>query len=192
VQPSYLRLLFSAAVLLVLINVAHSQAQSASRFTGTWILDESRNGPAREIWFVNRAHKFVVNQVGSTLTIDADGSIADVPDQLSYNLDGSDITTINHSAGDIPGWIRKLRTNLTMQEASLVARTSHVSETGGHENVSVTIVLTFQLLSNDREMRVERTGFRPIPPESLHGRPYKQEDDFLYRKDSAIYVKAPQ
>src|SRR5262249_31391038 len=159
--PSYLRLLFSAAVLLVLIDVAHSQSPSAARFRGTWILDESRNGRAREIWFVNRAHKFVINEAGSSVTIDADGNIADAPGPLTYNLDGSEITTITHSAGDIPGWVRKLRTNVITRGASLIAHPSHVSETGGHENVSMTIVLTFQLLSNDREMRVERTGFRP-------------------------------
>jgi hypothetical protein len=121
--------------------------------------------------------------------IDAGNSIADVPGGLTYAIDGSEITTINRSAGDIPGWIRKVRTKLIIDSGKLVAHTSHVSDTAGRENVSVTVVLTFTLLSNGRELKVERTGFRPNPPASLHDQPYRREDDLLYQKDSAIYVK---
>jgi hypothetical protein len=187
-----MRTRFYLAVVTVLLTTVLSRAQSIQGFTGSWILDAARSGPAGEVWFVGRAHKFVISQIGTALTIDADGSIADVPWPLTYNLDGSEITTINHSAGDIPGWIRKVRTKLILDGGTLVAHASHVSESAGHENVSVTVVLTFTLLAKGREMKVERTGFRPNPPASLHGRPYRQEDDLLYQKDSAIYVKLAQ
>jgi hypothetical protein len=180
------------AIVTVFLAPVLASAQGIQDFSGTWTLDTARSGPAAGVWFLSRAHKFVVSQVASGLVIDADASIADVPGPLTYATDGSEITTINHSVGDIPGWIRKVRTKLIREGASLVTHTSHVSETAGHENVSVTVVLTFTLLANGREMTVERTGFRPKPPPSLHGRPYRQEDDLLYRKDSAIYVKVAQ
>ena len=180
----------SIVILLVAVSAIFSQAQGIPNFAGTWILDEARSGQPREIWFVGRAHKFIIDQTASGLSIDADGSIADVSGPLTYSLDGSETTLINHSAGDISGWIRKLRTTLIVNDASLVTHTSHVSDTVGHERASVTVVLTFTLLANGREMKVERTGFRPTPPAVLHGRPYRQGDDLLYRKDTAIYVKA--
>jgi hypothetical protein len=151
-------------------------------------LDESRSGPAREIWFVGRAHKFVFNQAGSQFTLEADGSIADVVGPLVYSLDGSEITTINHSIGDIPGWTRKIRTKAMMDGTAVETHTSHVSEMA--DRAGVTVVLKFTLLPDGRSMTVERSGFRPVPPPMLHGRPYRQEDDLLYRKDTAIYVRA--
>src|SRR5689334_4433037 len=153
---------------VVVLSAVFSRAQGIPDFSGTWVLDEARSGQAREIWFVGRAQKFVIGRTASGLSIDADRSIDDVSGPLVYNTDGSETTTINHSAGEIPEWIRKLRTKLIVDNASLVTHTSHVSGTASHERVSVTVVLTFTLLADGRELKVERTGFRPAPPPTLH------------------------
>jgi hypothetical protein len=178
----YARKLFASVTLLAFLLTARDvvgakttffgQAPERSDFSGIWTLDEDRSGPPREVWFISRAGKFTISQLGSELKLDADASIADVEGPLTYRLDGSEITTINHSAGDIAGWTRKIRTKAMMDRTTLVLHTSHLSETtdratgNTHENVAVTIVLIFRLLPNGREMTVERTGFRPVPPQT--------------------------
>jgi hypothetical protein len=72
--------------------------------------------------------------------------------------------------------------------STVVTHTSHVSQSA--DRAAVTVVLTFTLLEDGRSMRVEKTGFRPVAPASLHWRSYRQEDDLLYRKDAGIYVRA--
>ncbi len=192
----HLRRVFAGVALFAFGTSASGVPQSLSDFSGTWVLDAARSGQAREVWFVSRAHKFIINQTASELAIDSDGSIADVAGPLVYKLDGSEITTANLSMGDIPGWTRKIQTKAILDGATVVTYTSHVSETtdrnkgSTRETVGVTIVLTFTLSSNGRDLIVERTGFRPVPPPTLHDRPYRQEDDLVYRKDTATYVKS--
>src|SRR5262249_19546105 len=132
---AFVRILWNFSLLAAFLCGA--AAQSKQNFSGTWILDEARSGPAHEVWFSSRAHKFVISQAGPELIIDAGGGIADVRGALAYNVDGREITTVNDSIGEIPGWTRKLRTKAVMDGDTLVTYTSHVSITD-RENVAVT------------------------------------------------------
>jgi len=149
------------------------------------------------MWNQRRARQFVITQTAREVTIDtADGSLFGVPDPVTdsplvYKLDGSTLGVVDRSLGDLPGFSRKIETEAAWDDSRLVTRTTHFSETASGASGGVTRQVTFWLPASGREMAVDRTGYRTSkdPPTLLHGRPYRLEDDLVYARDSAIYVK---
>jgi hypothetical protein len=112
-----------------------------------------------------------------------------------YRLDGRTLTFSDDSAGEIPNWERKVGTDATWDGESLTLHTDPFAEVTDPANGELSVrhsinsLLTFRLATGGRELTVERTGFRVIPPTVLHGLPYRREDDLAYRTDVALYVK---
>ena len=190
----------TAVLGLALVLPFGLRAQSKPDFSGTWILDAVRSGPQTEMWNQRRARQFTITQTAQEVTIDTgDGSLFGVPDPVTdsplvYKLDGSTIVVVDRSLGDLPGFSRKIKTEAAWENSRLVTRTTHFSETANGASGGVTRVLTFSLLASGRELAVDRTGYRTSkePPTVLHGRAYRLEDDLVYARDTAIYVKTPR
>jgi len=191
------RLLASAMAALALVAASRSIAQDRPDFSGTWSLDRARNGPARDVWGQNRPQRFVISHTPSEFSVDTgDGSIVGTTVTLLYKLDGSPIVVLDTSLGEVTGFTRKIRTEASWDDNRLVTRTTHFAEKavapGRPSEIvrgGITRILTFALSSDTNEMVVERTGLRELPPAQLHGRPYRQEDDLVYARDSAIYTR---
>jgi len=113
---------------------------------------------------------------------------------LRYKFDGSVVTIVDHSLGDLRNFTRKIRTEAYWENDSrLWAFTTHLSETNGKES-GTTRVWVFSMTS-DHEIKIERTGYRgprpdprmffgPLPKYLHNGR---IEDDRAYATDIAFY-----
>jgi len=82
-------------------------------FSGTWVLDAIRSGSEPETWLQRRPQRFMIQQTTEELTMDTgDGSLFGVSSAvtespLRYKFDGSTVTVVDHSLGDIPNLTRK-------------------------------------------------------------------------------------
>jgi len=198
--------LTTCAIFVVLSGLIAAAQQGKPDFSGKWVLDVARSGPEPVIWLQRRPVKFTIRQTDDDVTIDTgDGSLFGVPEPVSetplhYRLDGSVVTVIDRSLGDIPSFIRKINTEaLWDSKWRLFTFTTHFSETPKGINVGNTRVLVFSMIAGDQQMKVERTGYRgkrindtflaDVPKYMHNGR---LEDDLVYGKDTAFYVKMAQ
>jgi len=199
--------LATCAFFVVLCSLIAAAQQGKPDFSGTWVLDVARSGRESVIWLQRRAVKFIIHQTDHDVTIDTgDGSLFCVPEPVSetplhYRLDGSVVTVVDRSLGDIPGFTRKIRTEALWETNSrLLTFTTHFSETPKGINAGNTRVLIFSITVGDQEMKVERTGYRGTRinngtffgdmPKYVHDG--RLEDDLIYGKDTAFYAKVAQ
>jgi len=198
--------LATCAIFVVLCGLIAAAQQGKPDFSGKWVLDVARSGPESVIWLQRRLVKFTIRQTDDDVMIDTgDGSLFGVPEPVSetplhYRLDGSVVTVIDRSLGDIPSFTRKINTEaLWDSNWRLFTFTTHFSETPKGINVGNTRVLVFSMIAGDQQMKVERTGYRgkrindtfpaDVPKYMHNGR---LEDDLVYGKDTAFYVKMAQ
>ena len=165
-------------------------------FSGTWQIDDLHSGRAVDVWGQTRARLLVISQSPSELTVDTDGGGPSVPGELRYRLDGDELLVRDDSLGELPNFVRKVRTLARWDGPLLKTETESVSEsidplTGEpRTGRSITSVLTFRLAAGGNELIVERTGYRVQPPAMLHGRPYDRSSDLAYNIDRVRYVRA--
>jgi len=182
-----------------------SAQKSKPDFSGIWILDAARSGPEPAIWLQRRPVRFDIHQTNDEITIDTnDGSLFGVTDPvtespLRYRLDGSVVTILDMSLGDLPNFERRIRTEASWKNDSrLVTYTTHFAETSKGANDGNTRVLILSVDSAEQVLQVDRTGYRgsrpdlstlfgPLPKYLHNGR---LEDDRAYAKDTAYYKKA--
>jgi hypothetical protein len=188
-----------SVVVALLLSFGGALAQGTPDFPGTWIIDQEHSGPAKEVWTQTRSDRFIMRQEAGSVSIDtADGSMFGMSasvttEPLNYRLDGKPTVIIDHSLGDLPNFVRKIRTEARWEGSKLVTLTTQVSESDGVEHAAVTRVLTFELVDDGRRMIVERTGYRNDKPSTViprimhHG---GMEDDLVYARDRAIYIKS--
>ena len=192
--------------LFVLFGLLATAQQYNPNFSGTWALNVAQTGPEPEIWLQRRPVRFMIHQTDEEVTIDTgDGSlfgvVAPVTEKpLRYRLDGSVVTVLDQSLGELPNFTRKISTKASWQPGSrLLTLTTHFSETPNGINTGNTRVLIFSMVANG-QMKVERTGYRgpradpstffgPLPKFLHNGR---LEDDRVYAKDIALYTKIAQ
>jgi hypothetical protein len=124
------------------------------------------------------------------------GELISVPPELQrYRLDGRSSEFVDGSLGELPNFVRKVRTTATWDGRTLTLETEpfneSVDEKTGETRTGrgITSVLGFRLEANGQELVVERTGYRAQPPAVLHGRPYDRKDDLVYNTDVARYVR---
>jgi len=199
--------LATCATFVVLCGSIVTAQQGKPDFSGTWVLDVARSGPEPVIWLQRRPVKFIIHQTDDDVTIDTgDGSLFGVPEPVSetplhYRLDGSVVTVVDRSLGDIPSFTRKISTEASWDSNwRLLTFTTHFSETPKGVNAGNTRVLIFSMTAGDQEMKVERTGYRgtrinqgtffgDVPKYIHNGR---LEDDLVYAKDTSFYAKVAQ
>ena len=121
------------------------------------------------------------------------GGIPAAPECLRFPIDGASRECVDTTLGELPDFVRKVRTDLTWDGQSQTLRAEHFSErTEPPGSVvrrrAITSVLALRLVDAGT-LRVERTGFRAEPPVTLHGRSYGRSDDLAYNTDVAFYVR---
>ena len=108
--------LATCAIFVVLCGLIAAAQQGKPDFSGKWVLDVARSGPEPVIWLQRRSVNFTIRQTDDDVTIDTgDGSLFGVPEPVSetplhYRLDGSVVTVVDRSLGDIPSFTRKINT----------------------------------------------------------------------------------
>lgn len=165
-------------------------------FSGTWRIDDAVSGRGVDVWGQTRARVMLISQSSTELTLVTEGGGLSVPGDLQrYRLDGEELLVQDDSLGELPNFVRKVRTLAHWDGAELQTEAETVSEsidarTGaprvGH---GITSVLTFRLAPGGNELIVERTGFRAQPPAMLHGHPYDRNSDLAYNIDRVRYVR---
>ena len=172
------------------------RAQVLPDFSGTWMIDDLRSGRPVEVWGQTRARLLVITQTPTDLTFTTDGGGPSVPGELQhYRLDGHELLVQDDTLGELPNFIRRVRTLARWVGDALTTEIETVSEsidrrTGAPKiGRGITSVLTFRLEAGGTELVVERTGFRAMPPAMLHGRPYSRHDDLAYNVDRVRYVR---
>jgi hypothetical protein len=165
-------------------------------FSGVWRIDDAQSGRGVDVWGQTRARELVIAQTPAELTFTTDGGGPSVPGELQrYRLDGDELLVRDDSLGELPNFIRNVRTLALWDGQSLKTETETVSEsidkrTGAPKTGrGITSVLTFRLSADGNELIVERTGFRAQPPALLHGQPYDRKTDLAYNVDRVRYVK---
>lgn len=165
-------------------------------FSGVWRIDDVQSGRGVDVWGQTRARVIVITQTPSEFTLVTDGGGPNVPGDLQrYRLDGDELLVHDDSLGELPNFVRKVRTLALWNGEALKTETETVSEsiderTGAPKTGrGITSVLTFRLGAADNELIVERTGFRAQPPSLLHGQPYNRRTDLAYNTDGVRYVK---
>jgi hypothetical protein len=165
-------------------------------FSGVWRIDDVQSGRGVDVWGQTRARVMVITQTPSEFIIETDGGGPNVPGDLQrYRLDGDELVMRDDSLGELPNFVRKVRTLALWDGQGLKTETETVSEsiderTGApRTGRGITSVLTFRLGADNNELIVERTGFRAQPPALLHGQPYNRRTDLAYNIDRVRYVK---
>lgn len=187
-----------AATLLCVSLMAVPSAQSLPDFSGTWRIDDARSGRGVEVWGQTRARVLVIAQTPGEIELVTDGGGPSVPGDLRYRLDGDELLLPDHSLGELPNFVRKVRTRAVWDGVALKTETETIIESTDKQTRtprtgrSITSVLTFRLGPNGDELIVERTGFRALPPPHLHGQPYDRGADLAYNIDVVRYVRVPQ
>jgi hypothetical protein len=174
-----------------------SMAQSLPDYSGTWILDAARSGPPVAVWGQTRATVIVIEQDQDELKLTTQGGGLSVPQDLQrFRLDGVPVVHVDESLGQLVNFVRKVKNQTRWDGRTLTLESEHFSESIDRRTGrttrrrGITSVLRFQLGSNQRELLVERTGFRMEPPPILHGRAYDRKDDLVYNLDRIHYLKA--
>jgi hypothetical protein len=168
-------------------------AQAIADFSGTWVLDRGRSGQGVDVWGQTRAAMLEISQDGQDIRVAmSGGGIPAAPECLRFPLDGTALECVDASRGELPNFVRKVRTDLIWDGQSLTLRAEHFSEHTERGRITrrraITSVLALRLL-DARTLRVERTGFRAEPPATLHGRPYAQDEDLAYNTDVVVYAR---
>ena len=185
-----------ATLVLATVCATLSAQSSLPDFSGTWKIDDAQSGRGVDVWGQTRARVLEIRQTPSEFTLMTDGGGPSAPgDLMRYRLDGDELLVRDDSLGELPNFVRKVRTLAFWDGQTLKTETETVSEsideqTGaprtGH---GITSVLTFRLAAGGHELIVERTGFRAQPPPLLHGQPYDRTTDLAYNVDHVRYVK---
>jgi hypothetical protein len=187
-----------AAIVSVFAAASLSAQAPHPDFSGTWQIDDVQSGRGVDVWGQTRARVMVISQSASELRLMTDGGGPTVPGDLRYRLDGDELLVRDHSLGELPNFVRKVRTAAHWNGASLTTETEAVSESidprTGEQRTGrgITSVLTFRLAPGGHELIVERTGYRARPPAMLHGQPYDRTADLAYNTDRVRYVRAAQ
>ena len=185
------------ATLVLATACATLSAQSPlPDFSGVWRIDDVQSGRGVDVWGQTRARVIVITQTPSEFTLATDGGGPNVPGDLQrYRLDGDELVMRDDSLGELPNFVRKVRTLALWDGQALKTETETVSEsiderTGAPKTGrGITSVLTFRLGADHNELILERTGFRAEPPSLLHGQPYDRRTDLAYNTDRVRYVK---
>ena len=185
-----------ATLALATVCVTLSAQSSLPDFSGVWRIDDAQSGRGVDVWGQTRARVIVITQTPSEFTLETDGGGPNVPGDLQrYRLDGDELVMRDDSLGELPNFVRKVRTLALWDGQALKTETETVSEsidarTGAPKTGrGITSVLTFRLGADTNELIVERTGFRAQPPSLLHGQPYDRRTDLAYNIDRVRYVK---
>lgn len=187
-----------AAVFCVPVAASVSAQPALPDFSGAWRIDDAQSGRGVDVWGQTRARLLVISQTPGEIVVATDGGGPSAPGDLRFRLDGRDLLVRDDSLGELPNFVRKVRTLALWDGDALTTETEMISEsiderTGapkvGH---GITSVLRFHLSDDGTTLTVERTGFRAQPPATLHGRPYDREHDLAYNTDRVRYVRATE
>lgn len=186
------------AAIVSLCTAATLSAQAPlPDFSGTWRIDDAVSGRGVDVWGQTRARVILISQSTSELTLATEGGGLSVPGDLQrYRLDGEELLVRDDSLGDLPNFVRKVRTLARWNGVELKTEAETVSEsidpnTGApRTGRGITSVLTFRIGPGGNELIVERTGYRAQPPMMLHGQPYDRSSDLAYNVDRVRYVRA--
>ena len=165
-------------------------------FSGIWRIDDAHSGRGVDVWGQTRARLLVITQTPSEIVVETDGGGPSAPGDLRFRIDGGELLVRDDSLGDLPDFVRKVRTFAAWTGDALKTETETISEsidkqTGAPKvGRGITSVLTFHLSEDGSELIVERTGFRAQPPAMLHGQPYDRKGDLAYNVDRVRYVRS--
>ena len=165
-------------------------------FSGIWRIDDAQSGRGVDVWGQTRARVLVISQTASEIVVETDGGGPSAPGDLRFRIDGGDLIVRDDSLGELPNFVRRVRTFAEWTGDALKTETETISESIDEQTGApkvgrgITSVLTFHLSADGSELIVERTGFRAQPPATLHGRPYDRRDDLAYNIDRVRYVRS--
>src|SRR5579872_372188 len=158
---------------LALLGAWCLPADSAPDFSGAWRRDRQR-APA----FAFGPPIWTIHQTESELTLETGGQ------HFIFRLDGTENEYADSSLGDLPNFIRKIRTKARWDGTRLrTERTSFAEEKNPQSGAieippgAITIVEVLQLSADRRTLAVDHSGFRGKPPDLLHGKPYDRDSD---------------
>ena len=183
------------AVACVSMVAALSAQPSLPDFSGTWRIDDAHSGRGVDVWGQTRARLLVISQTPAEIVVETDGGGPSAPGDLRFRV-GGELLMRDESLGDLPNFVRKVRTLAEWTGDALKTETETISESiderTGMPKVGrgITSVLTFHLSADGGELLLERTGFRAQPPAMLHGRPYDRNEDLAYNVDRVRYVRS--
>lgn len=138
-------------------------------FSGSW-----QRGKSRAPGFAFGAPHWTIRQKSSELVLLVGGQT------FVFRLDGAESVYIDHSLGDLPNFIRKIRTQAHWEgERLLIERTSFAEQTDASGKVTtttgaITIVEALTSSPDRRILTADHRGFRAMPPDLVHGKPYLQ------------------
>ena len=185
-----------AAVVCVSMVAVLSAQPSVPDFSGTWRIDDAHSGRGVDVWGQTRARLLVISQSPSEIVVETDGGGPSAPGDLRFRIDGGELVVRDDSLGELPNFVRKVRTFAAWTGDALKTETETISESIDEQTGAprvgrgITSVLTFHLSVDGSELLVERTGFRAQPPATLHGQPYDRKDDLAYNIDRVRYVRS--
>ena len=187
------------SVLFAVVSVSAAAALSAQPslpdFSGTWQIDDARSGRGVDVWGQTRARQLLITQTASEIAIATDGGGPSAPGDLRFPIDG-ELIVRDESLGELPNFVRKVRTRAAWDGEALTTETETISESIDENTGAptlgrgITSVLTFHLSADGNELIVDRTGFRRQPPAMLHGQPYNRAADLAYNIDRVRYTRA--
>ncbi len=128
-----------------------------------------------------------IRQTLSELVLDAGGQT------FVFRLDSTENVYIDRSLGDLPNFVRKIRTKAHWErERLLTERTSFAEQADPSGKVTtpagaITIVDALTISPDRRTLTVEHSGFRAAPPDLLHGEPYNPADDPAVRRYTGFF-----
>ena len=184
------------AVVCVSMAAVLSAQPALPDFSGVWRIDDAQSGRGVDVWGQTRARLLVITQTPSEIVVATDGGGPSAPGDLRFRLDGGELLVRDDSLGELPNFVRKIRTLAQWNGDALKTETEtiaeRIDERTGSPNVGrgITSVLTFSLSADGATMIVERTGFRAAPPALLHGLPYDRRNDLAYNIDRVRYIRA--
>ena len=157
-------------------------------FSGKWILDKTRTA-GEAPWGQTHAESMEIAQNGNELTMTIKTG------SFRFILDGAAHAVLDRSMGDLPDFVRKTETVAVRDGNTLTLRVTELAEQTDRQtgivsvHPGITDVHTLRLSDNGNQLIDERTGYRAKPPGALHGRPYKQSEDYAYRRQTAVFVR---
>jgi hypothetical protein len=182
--------------MICLAAAASLSAQpSLPDFSGTWRIDDAQSGRGVDVWGQTRARLLLITQTPSELVVVTDGGGPSAPGDLRFRLDGGELLVHDDSLGELPNFVRKVRTLALWDHGALKTETETISESidertgAARVGRGITSVLTFHLSADGTTLTLERTGFRAVAPAMLHGRPYDRKDDLAYNTDRVSYIR---
>ena len=150
-----------ATLVLATVCATLSAQSSLPDFSGIWRIDDVQSGRGVDVWGQTRARVMVITQTPSEFTLATDGGGPNVPGDLRYRLDGDELVMRDDSLGELPNFVRKVRTLALWDGQALKTETETVREsidarTGAPKSGrGITSVLTFRLGADHHELIVE-------------------------------------